>query len=74
MSVCTESCRAPVKCQTCDRFKAPRGRDVAAAAGGSLCTAECAGYMRAPTAGHLWPDESITPEDDETPVPVERER
>jgi hypothetical protein len=59
VSACTEACRAPVTCATCGKTKAPRGRDVAAAAGGAYCTAECDGYMKAPTAGHLWPDEDL---------------
>lgn len=60
MSACVESCRTPVKCSTCGRTKAPRGRDVAAAAGGSYCTIhDCDDYMKEPTAGHLWPNEEL---------------
>jgi hypothetical protein len=69
MGACTESCRTPVLCTTCDLYKAPRGRSVAAEMANGMCTVDCPGYMKAPTAGHLWPSESITPEEDETPMP-----
>lgn len=45
-------------CQTCRREKAPRGRDVAAAAAGSFCEArECDGYEQDPKPGRYWPGE-----------------
>lgn len=60
VSECVEACRAPVKCVDCGRTKAPRGRDVAAAANGSYCTgSECDGYHKDPVAGHLWPGEEL---------------
>jgi hypothetical protein len=59
VSECVESCRTPVTCTTCGRTKAPRGRDVPPAMAGDLCTRECEGYMKRPTAGHLWPEEEL---------------
>lgn len=56
---CTENCRREVTCRTCTKTKAPYGRDVAAAAGGSRCTVDCPGYFNDPRPGHLWPGEAF---------------
>lgn len=55
---CTPTCWARVKCQTCNRTKAPRGRDVPAAYNGGYCTFECIDYYNDPAPGHLWPEEN----------------
>lgn len=62
-SGCSEACRAPVQCVRCHRTKAPRGRSVAPAMAGDLCTQDCPGYALAPSAGHLWPKELLPGEE-----------
>lgn len=54
---CTKDCECAPKCYVCGKTKAPSGRSVPAALGGSLCDRDCAGYYRPPVAGHLWPGE-----------------
>lgn len=56
---CTEKCRTPVTCATCQRRKKPIGRDVAPAANGDLCASECTGYREDPYPPHLWPGEDL---------------
>lgn len=46
-----------VKCLTCGNFKAPVGRSIAPAMGGSYCADECAGYRDDPYSGWLFPGE-----------------
>jgi hypothetical protein len=48
-----------VRCQICDRRKAPVGRSVAAEMANSLCgPMGCKGYYLKPLSGSLWPGES----------------
>lgn len=54
---CTEKCARMPECALCGRRKAPIGRDVAAAMGGSYCNDPCSGYRQEPHPGHLWPEE-----------------
>ena len=58
---CTEACRTPVRCATCRRMKAPRGRSVPVGKAGRtvLCTFECPGYYDNPQPPHLWPTEDL---------------
>ena len=46
-----------VKCETCDKYKAPIGRSVAIAMAGSYCDDECTGYRDEPHPGWLFPGE-----------------
>jgi hypothetical protein len=46
-----------VDCTICGRCKAPRGRDIAPAQAGDLCSWECPGYDLEPRASTLWPGE-----------------
>lgn len=63
--ICTSSCWEPVECTVCHRTKAPIGRSVAPAMAGGLCDEDCPGYRQEPAAGHLWPNEGRSDEEDD---------
>jgi len=48
-----------VRCATCGKPKAPRGRSVPAATWDEWCNhGYCKGYFAEPLPGDLWPDET----------------
>jgi hypothetical protein len=49
--------RRTVDCRVCGLTKAPRGRSVAAALAGGICTSDCKGFYQEPLSGTLWPGE-----------------